>query len=143
MRETLRSGKFVSDDKAIDVIKNARLNEHKDTPALIFDGMPRTIEQAQMLADQNISVDVFVNFFNRDDILLEKLLGRRVCPKCSRNYNVSDIDRDGYRMRPVLPKNDPTKCDDCNMTLIIRDDDKESIIRERMVIYRSKTAPLI
>ena len=104
LRETLRSGQFVSDDKAIEVIKNARLfGDYKDTPVLIFDGMPRTVAQAEMLASQSISVDLIVNFTNRDDILLEKLMGRRVCPSCSQNYNVTNIDRDGYLMRPLLP----------------------------------------
>jgi len=75
---------------------------------------------------------------------LEKLMGRRVCPKCNRNYNVTSIDRDGYFMKPLLPKKDPKCCDDCaGVSLVVRDDDKESIIRERMEIYREKTEPIL
>ncbi len=65
---------------AIEVIKQARNNEHRDTPVLILDGMPRTVSQAEMLEEDNMKVDLIFNFVNRDDILLEKLMGRRVCP---------------------------------------------------------------
>ena len=80
LRDTLRRGHFVSDEMAIEVIKRAREIEHRDTPTLILDGMPRTVKQAEMLAEYNIGIDLIFNFINRDDILLEKLMGRRVCP---------------------------------------------------------------
>lgn len=54
------------------------------------------------------------------------------------------IDRDGYFMKALLPKKDPKKCDDCEVvSLVVRDDDKESIIMERMEIYREKTEPIL
>ena len=97
-----------------------------------------------MLSTSGISVDLIFNFTNRMDILLEKLMGRRVCPQCNRNYNVTSIDRDGYFMKPLLPKGDPRKCDDCvDSSLVVRDDDKENIIRERMEIYQTKTEPIL
>ena len=132
LRDTLRRGHFVSDEMAIEVIKRARTMQHRETPVLILDGMPRTLQQAQMLADHDIKIDLVFNFMNRPDILLEKLMGRRVCPNCGRNYNVTEIDRDGYYMKPLLPKGDPTICDDCpGVKLVVRDDDKENIILER------------
>ena len=100
--------------------------------------------QAQMLEKCGISIDLIFNFTNRPDILLEKLMGRRVCTQCNRNYNVAHIDRDGYFMKALLPKGDPKKCDDCtDSSLVVRDDDKESIITERMEIYRTKTEPIL
>mmetsp|Transcript_38850 Transcript_38850/g.50864 ORF Transcript_38850/g.50864 Transcript_38850/m.50864 type:complete len:136 (+) Transcript_38850:274-681(+) len=129
---------------AIEVIKRAREVEHEETPVLILDGMPRTVKQAEMLAQGSIRVDLVFNFINRDDILLEKLMGRRVCPQCNRNYNVTAIDRDGYFMKALLPEKDPKKCDDCSdSSLVVRDDDKENIIKERMEIYREKTEPIL
>ena len=129
---------------AIEVIKQARNNEHRDTPVLILDGMPRTVSQAQMLEEDNMKIDLIFNFVNRDDILLEKLMGRRVCPECNRNYNICAIDRDGYFMKALLPEKDPKKCDDCEVVhLVVRDDDKENIIKERMEIYREKTEPIL
>ena len=84
-------------------------------------------------------IDLILNFVNRFDILLEKLMGRRVCPVCNRNYNTAAIDRDGYFLKPMLPKKSLHHCEDCgdgkSVHLVIRDDDKESIITERMEIY--------
>ena len=132
LRNTLRAGHFVDDETAIEVIKRAREIQHKDDETLILDGMPRTVAQAQMLEEHNIHIDLIFNFMCREDILLEKLMGRRVCPNCNRNYNVTSIDRDGYFMKPLLPKGDPKICDDCpGVHLVVRDDDKENIIRER------------
>lgn len=75
---------------------------------------------------------------------MEKLMGRRVCPSCNRNYNVADINRDGYLMKPLLPKLNSTHCDDCpSIHLVVRDDDKENIISERLMIYKQKTEPIL
>jgi len=64
---------------------------------------------------------------------MEKLMGRRVCPNCNRNYNVAHIDRDGYFMKALLPTKKLNYCDDCpDIHLVIRDDDKENIIAERL-----------
>ena len=97
-----------------------------------------------MLGESGFGIDLIFNFINREDILLEKLMGRRVCPSCNRNYNVTEIDRDGYYMKPLLPEKDPKFCDDCpGVHLVIRDDDKENIIRERQQIYKDKTEPIL
>jgi adenylate kinase len=81
-----------------------------------------------------MKIDIVMNFFNRDEILIEKLMGRRVCPSCNKNYNVASIKTDdGYLMHPLLPKKDPHHCDKCpDVKLVVRDDDKETIIRERL-----------
>ena len=111
---------------------------------LMLDGMPRTVAQAEMLKEAGISVDLILNFTNKPDILLEKLMGRRVCPVCNRNYNVAHIDRDGYYMKALLPKKVDDECDDHpGVKLVVRDDDKEIIIKERMEIYRNKTEPIL
>jgi adenylate kinase len=129
----LRKGHFVSDELAINVIKNARNSDFKDVKVMCLDGMPRTLTQAKLLPEHNISVDIVFNFFAQDSIIMEKLMGRRVCPSCNRNYNVADINRDGYLMKPLLPKQNSTHCDDCpTIHLVVRDDDKENIISERL-----------
>mmetsp|Transcript_38864 Transcript_38864/g.28149 ORF Transcript_38864/g.28149 Transcript_38864/m.28149 type:complete len:210 (+) Transcript_38864:172-801(+) len=143
LRKTLRAGHFVDDETALGVIKNVVDSKvYGDFPGLILDGMPRTLPQAEKLHGM-MGINLVVNFLNREDILLEKLMGRRVCPSCGTNYNVADINRDGYVMPPLAPKEDGI-CDHCpGVQLIIRDDDKETIIKERMEIYRSKTEPII
>ena len=146
LRETLRSGKYVDDQTVIDVLRRIRFETYKNEPVILFDGVPRTIKQAEIM-QQEMPVDVVLNFTTPFSVILEKLMGRRVCPCCQRNYNVASIDRDGYFMKPMLPKKSPNHCEDCgdgkSVALIVRDDDKESVIRERMDIYHQKTEPIL
>lgn len=93
-------------------------------------------------------IDLVLNFFNRDDILVEKMMGRRVCPECNKNFNVASIDTaDGYRMAPLLPKGtEPHLCDNHGkerIDLVTRADDKEEIIMERLQIYKAETLPIL
>ena len=97
------------------------------------------------MLENTFHMDLVFNFFNRDEILVEKLMGRRVCPSCNQNYNVASINTpDGYKMAPLLPKKDHAKCDVChNVKLVVRDDDKEHTIRSRLETYKQKTQPLL
>jgi adenylate kinase len=143
VKTILRSGKLVDDETVINVVKNVKLSKKFDKHlGMIFDGVPRTVTQAKMMRDF-LRIDLVINFYNREDILLEKLMSRRVCPSCNKNYNVADINRDGYVMKPLLPKKDHSKCDECNVKLVVRDDDKESIIRDRLEVYHKQTKPII
>lgn len=64
------------------------------------------------MLDEFMNVDMILNFFNIDEVVVQKIMGRRVCPNCNKNFNVCDIDFEGYRMPPLLPKgDDPTVCD--------------------------------
>ena len=93
-------------------------------------------------------IDLIINFTNRDEIVLQKLGGRRVCPDCNKNFNVADVNtEDGYQMSPLLPSHgNPKFCDnhgDEMIELITRDDDKEHIILERLDLYKRETLPIL
>ena len=88
-----------------------------------------------MLKD-HLSIDIVFNLFMKTDILVEILAGRRTCASCNRSYHLSHIDRDGYYMENRLPRKDISKCDDCNVKLIQRDDDTVQAIERRMKIYK-------
>lgn len=93
-----------------------------------------------------MNVDVVLNFFNIDEIVIAKIMGRRVCPECNKNFNVTDIDFAGYRMPPLLPNGDPDFCDNAtchDVRLVQREDDKEEIVRERLQIYKDETLPIL
>ena len=96
---------------------------------------------------RDIPVDFVFNITSPFDITLEKMMGRRVCPCCGRNYNICAINRNGYFLKPMLPKKSATHCEDCGdgttVELVIRDDDKEDVIRKRMEIYYEKTDPIL
>ena len=142
----MRSGKLVDDQTVIDVINNVKKdNKYSKHLGLILDGVPRTMLQARMLRDSGTKIDLVINFYNREEVLLQKLMGRRVCPSCNRNYNIAEINTDdGYHMKPLLPKKKADECDDCSeVKLVVRDDDKESIIRDRLSVYKEKTEPIL
>ena len=71
------------------------------------------------LYKQKFPIDLVLNIFLREDILVEKLAGRRVCDGCGENYNVCSIKTGGYDMDPLNPKKEGV-CDKCGGKLIIR-----------------------
>ena len=62
LRDTLRSGRFVNDDTVLDVIKRQRDLHFKDHKALLLDGVPRTVEQAKRIMDDDLQIDLVVEF---------------------------------------------------------------------------------
>jgi adenylate kinase len=116
------------------------------TKGQILDGIPQTLFLARML-DAFANIDLVLNFFNKDEVLIQKLAGRRVCPSCNKNFNVAVIQTDcGYHMGPLLPKNaDPDFCDgEHELTrLITSDDDTEDLIRSRINFYKENTLPIL
>lgn len=81
LKDTLRQGKLVDDETVVGVVKTIKKDaKYSNHLGLILDGVPRTIKQAEMLRAAGIKIDLIINFFNREDILLQKLMGRRVCP---------------------------------------------------------------
>ena len=83
-----------------------------------------------------------VNCLLNEEILIEKLAGRRVCDGCGTNYNVCTINRNGYDMKPLLPVKGHN-CDNCGGKLVQREDDKEHTIKKRLSIYKQETEPLL
>ena len=77
-----------------------------------------------------------------EDVLIQKLLGRRVCKNCGRNYNIFSIYNDKYELDPLPPKKNPEKCDDCDSELYQREDDNLKTIKDRLEVYKNSTFPL-
>jgi adenylate kinase len=84
-----------------------------------------------------------LNLDLREDILIRKLLGRRICPKCHSAYNIENVDTDGYVMPPMLPKKKESMCDTCDVDLIKRDDDTEEVITHRLHIYKDQVKDIL
>ncbi|MCL2599819.1 MAG: adenylate kinase [Treponema sp.] len=124
------AGELVDDGTIIELVKE-RLAQDDAKKGFILDGFPRTIPQAQALAEF-CAVDKVVNFDIPDDILLERLGGRQVCRKC--NYNFHAIfDK---------PKVDGV-CDHCGGEVYVRKDDMPEAIQKRLAVYHAQTAPLV
>ncbi len=127
----LNKGELVSDEITISVMQK-RLKEPDCRKGFILDGFPRTIKQAEAL-DKMTKIDDVINIELDEELIVERLLSRRVCPKCKRIYNL---------VTSLKPKKDEI-CDDCGVKLIKREDDNEKIIIERQEIYKKQTKPLI
>ena len=130
----MESGGLVSDDIIIGLIKE-RLAQPDCQPGYMLDGFPRTMTQGEsldaMLADAG-QIDAVIYFDVAEDAIVRRLTSRRTCRKCGYNYNmISD------------PPPADNKCEKCGGDIFQRDDDKEETVRNRLVVYNEKTAPLI
>ena len=82
-----------------------------------------------------------VHITQDEEVILQKLLGRRVCQGCGANFNVADVKNAGYHLPPQLPKKDGI-CDHCGGKLALRKDDNKRVIKRRMFEFKAKTLPL-
>ena len=123
-------GQLVPDSVIIGIVKE-RLAESDCANGFILDGMPRTIPQAEALRDNDISFDAVVSLEISDDEIVERMSGRRVCPKCGATFHVVSNP----------PKTEGV-CDNCGEALIIRPDDAPETVRARLNVYHEQTEPL-
>ena len=123
-------GLLVPDDLTIDLVMD-RLSNEDCKNGYILDGFPRTLAQAAAL-DQKVEIDAAVDVEVPDENIVERMAGRRVCPKCGEPYHVSF----------KAPKVEGI-CDRCGEQLMIRKDDMPETVLKRLEVYHEQTAPLI
>lgn len=107
----------------------------------IVDGYPRTLPEAEIMELSGFNYDCMISLTQHEDVILQKLLGRRVCEDCGTNFNVAEVKHEGY----VLPARMPQLqgiCDHCQGKLVKRADDSRRIIKRRQFEFKVKTAPL-
>jgi len=124
------AGDLVPDDVIISVIKE-RLDSQDCQAGYIFDGIPRTIAQAQALDDQGVQIDAVISLEVPDDLIVWRLSGRRSCPGCGMTYHI----------KTKTPSHE-NKCDACGTALVTRADDEAETIQNRLRTYHRDTAPL-
>ncbi|HWP68787.1 MAG TPA: nucleoside monophosphate kinase, partial [Rectinemataceae bacterium] len=130
VKSILAEGRLVPDDLTIALVKE-RLSLADAGKGWILDGFPRTVAQAEAL--QSLSpVDIVVNFEVKDELILFRLTGRRVCRNCGKIYHIATM----------APKREGV-CDVCGGELYVRSDDQEASIKTRLEAYREQTEPLI
>lgn len=134
-KKYISAGNLVPDGVTNDIVKEV-LSKQDYPNGFMLDGYPRTEAQAialdQMLADLGISLTAVINVEVRDEVLLTRMAGRRVCSHCGATYHVT--------FHP--PKKDCV-CDLCGHALIQREDDLEESVLNRLRIYNEKTRPLL
>lgn len=136
----IKKGELVPDDVTIKMIEK-RLNQDDCKNGYILDGFPRTIPQAEALEAVK-QTELVLNFRLPEDIIIEKTLARRVCENCGKIYNVAHIKRDNIDLPPLAPKKENV-CDKCGGALIQRKDDNMETIKDRLVVYKNQSEPLL
>jgi len=125
------AGDLVPDDVIIGVLKE-RLTADDCKNGYIFDGVPRTIAQAEAIDEQNVVIDTVLSIEVPDEVIIARLSGRRTCPICGMIFH-------------IVTKKPATEgiCDGCGAELIIRKDDEAETIINRLQTYHKETEPLI
>ncbi|MCR5825288.1 MAG: adenylate kinase [Oscillospiraceae bacterium] len=126
----MESGALVSDEIIIGIIRD-RLAESDCANGYILDGVPRTIAQAEALEENGIKFDHVVSMEVSDETIMDRMSGRRVCPKCGASYHVV----------AVPPKKEGV-CDVCGSELTTRKDDAPETVKARLAVYHKETEPL-
>ena len=122
------AGQLVPDEVIIDIVKE-RLAMDDCRNGYILDGFPRTVPQAEAL-DTFATINSVIELDVKDEELVNRLSGRRVCLKCGATYHISMLGG-------------KTTCDKCGEELIQRNDDKAETVLNRLTVYHDQTAPLI
>jgi len=131
--EYMSKGELVPDEVVIGII-DERLNRGDCKNGCVLDGFPRTIAQAVSLENmlKEKGMDVFVLLIDvPDEEVIRRNSKRRVCDRCGKIYHLETNPPPGEGI-----------CE-CGGSLYQRNDDREDVIRERLRVYREKTAPLI
>ena len=130
-KKVMDAGGLVSDDIMIGLVKN-RLQEADCANGYLFDGFPRTVAQADAMKDNGITVDYVLEIDVPDEMIVERMSGRRSHPASGRVYHtkfnppkVADID------------------DISGEPLVQRDDDKEETVLKRLSVYHNQTEVLL
>lgn len=134
MAATMQAGALVS-DQVVDVMVEERLSQADAANGFVLDGYPRTQAQAESFCgwlDERGIREVVIHLAVDYNVIIARLSGRRECPRCGTLYNVA--------FHP--PKVDEL-CDVDGEALLVRDDDREPVIRERLDAYERQTRPVL
>jgi adenylate kinase len=128
-------GELVPDDVTTAMVME-RLSRADCANGALLDGFPRTIAQAkaldQAIAAQGHKVNAVLHITAPDEVLIERVSGRRLCRTCGESYHVT-----------FNPPQQPGVCDKDDGELYQRDDDKPETVGKRLQVYRQQTSPLI
>lgn len=134
-QEYMDKGQLVPDEIILDMVKE-RLSQKDCEKGFILDGFPRTVAQAEaldrILSEMGKKLDFALALVVPDELLVERLTGRRTCKNCGMMYHI--------KYKP--PKVEGV-CDVCGGELYQRPDDNEETVRNRLKVYHESTAPLI
>lgn len=128
-------GGLVPDSVVIGLVRE-KLADSSNASGFILDGFPRTVPQAETLAnvlnERGVQLDRVINFDVSREEIVRRLSGRRSCPKCQATYHID-----------FAPSKMGSVCERCGDALTQRSDDRRDAIEMRLRVYEEQTAPLI
>lgn len=134
-KEYMEKGTLVPDEVTIGIVEE-RLSEADCKNGFLLDGFPRNLVQAEALdkylANNNIKLDAVLDVNVENEILIRRIVGRRICKQCGATYHI-EFNK---------PKQDDV-CDKCNGNLYQRSDDTIETAASRLDVYDSQTSPLL
>lgn len=129
--DIMNAGQLVSDEIVGQLLSN-RIKKDDCKNGFILDGYPRNVAQAEGLPSIVGEIDRVVLITVDDELIIERMVGRRGCPKCGQMYHI---------------KNNPPRqegiCDECGTALEQRKDDNEETVKNRLLVYHTSTSPII
>lgn len=129
-KEAMENGALVSDEIVIGILKD-RISEDDCKSGFILDGFPRTVPQAEALDNMGVKIDKVVEVFVPDEVIKQRVSGRRVCEACGATYHIE-----------FKPSKVDGVCNKCGGKTIIRKDDQPETVIERLSVYHKQTEPL-
>lgn len=130
-KAAMEAGQLVADEIIAEMIKDV-IAETQGDVTMLLDGFPRNVKQAEVLEAINAPIKSAVLVDVPDEIIADRIAGRRTCPKCKAGYHVK-----------ALPPKVEGICDKCGAELVIRKDDNPETVKDRLVVYHQQTEPLI
>jgi adenylate kinase len=130
-KKVMDAGALVSDDIIIGLVKE-RIAQPDCANGFLFDGVPRTIPQAEAMKNAGVKLDLVLEIDVPDEAIIERMSGRRVHAASGRTYHVK------FNPPKVAGKDDVT-----GEELIQRKDDEEATVRTRLQVYQDQTRPLV
>jgi adenylate kinase len=130
IKRIMADGQLVSDDIVEEVVKQ-RLDQHDWNYGFILDGFPRNARQAAFFPE-SYDIDAVLLIEVPDAVVQERILNRRLCPKCGLDYNL-------IFHRPAVANT----CDVCGTELVARPDDTPEAVRSRLQDFHAKTQPIL
>lgn len=130
LRRDVAAGKMV-DDEVVEQIVRERLQWHDWNYGFILDGFPRNVHQARFFLE-SYDIDAVIVLHVPDEVVLQRILNRRLCSKCGLDYNL-------IFHRPAVENT----CDVCGSALVVRSDDNPESVQARLRDYHAKTEPIL